>query len=113
MGKELSDAGFNELYGLDSSPAMLAKAVLKNVYHKVYKTVLGKDEMPAELYWDEKLPKNSGMDLVVCSDGMIEGHLPETICDDVVKILRPGGHFAFTIRDSDSQKYLQTLEKHV
>ena len=88
---------------------MLAKAEHKGVYHKVFKNTLGPESMPEELLWDEKMPKNSGVDLVVCSDSMIEGHLPNTVCNDVIKVLRPGGHFAFTIRERNSEKYLSKV----
>jgi predicted TPR repeat methyltransferase len=67
--------------------------------------------MPTELLWDEKTPKNSGVDLVVCSDSMLDGNLPENVADDVMKVLRPGGHFAFTIRECEREKYLKGIEK--
>ena len=67
--------------------------------------------MPKELVWDEKTPKNSGVDLVVCSDSMLDGNLPESITDDVMKVLRPGGHFAFTIREKRSENHLTALKK--
>lgn len=99
------------MYGLDGSPDMLAQAEKKGVYNRVFKTLLGPEKMPTELLWDEKTPKNSGVDLVVCSDSMLDGNLPENIADDVMKVLRPGGHFAFTIRECEREKYLKGIQK--
>ena len=43
--------------------------------------------------------EGSGYDAVFSSACMIKGHFPNTVFEEMLKCLRPGGHMVFSIRD--------------
>ena len=54
--------------------------------------------MPGELLYNAD-DSDSGFDAVFSSACMLPGHFPNTCFAEMLKVLRPGGHLLFTIRD--------------
>lgn len=98
MGIELKKRGFSNIYGLDGSQDMLNIAKEKGIYKESWKVLVGLDELPKEALYDCNVA-GSGFEVVACSACMIKGHFPNTCYEEFLKVLRPGGFMAFTIRD--------------
>lgn len=98
MGNELKKAGFTNIYGIDGAPQMLSRANEKGIYQNTWEVLVGCTELPTEAKYDEEV-EGSGYDAVFSSACMIKGNFPNTCFDEMLKILRPGGHFIFTIRN--------------
>ena len=98
MGQELNKAGYNVIYGLDGSGDMVAVAETKDVYKKLWEVLVGITPLPAEILYDPNQP-GSGFDAIFSSACMIKGHFPNVVYEEMLKVLRPGGHIIFSIRD--------------
>jgi predicted TPR repeat methyltransferase len=89
-GPYLAALGYRDIDGLDMSPEMLALARGRGVYRNLIEAALG-----------GRLPIEGATYAAVFSAGVFtEGHAPASSLDDLVRIVRPGGHMIFTVRDS-------------
>ena len=98
MGEELKKAGYKSIYGLDGSPDMLAIADTKGVYNWTWEVLVGVNPLPIGIIYNTEV-KDSGFDAVFSAACMIKGHFPNTCFEEMLKVLRPGGYFIFSIRD--------------
>ena len=97
-GVQLTAAGYKDIYGLDGSKDMLQVALSKNLYVEGHVVLVGIDELPDSLLYKPEV-EGSGFDIVTCSACMIRGHFTNACFEEFIKVLRPGGHMIFTIRD--------------
>ena len=98
MGVELKKVGYTNIYGIDGSPQMLEIADTKGCYKWTWEVLVGTHKLPLGAVFTEVLP-DSGFDAVFSSACMIKGHLPNSCFEEMLKVLRPGGHMIFSIRD--------------
>mmetsp|Transcript_34344 Transcript_34344/g.33552 ORF Transcript_34344/g.33552 Transcript_34344/m.33552 type:complete len:108 (+) Transcript_34344:166-489(+) len=62
------------------------------LYSKLLKFWVGVDPIPQEL--------TENVDLAVCTGAMLPSHLPPTVFEIMLRILKPGGFLVFSVRDS-------------
>jgi predicted TPR repeat methyltransferase len=87
VGEVLSILGYTELTGIDLSDGMLALARAKGVYGELKNQVLG-----------ERLDFPDDRFAAVVSAGVLTtGHAPPSCFDELIRIVRPGGHLIFTL----------------
>lgn len=89
VGKCLQQARFDRITGLDFSSAMLEKATLTRAYHRL---ILADLKKPLEL-------ESHSFDLALAVGIFTEGHLGAECLPEMLRVLRPGGYFAFSLRD--------------
>jgi len=89
VGRCLRRAGFETITGLDFSSAMLQQASLTGAYQRL---ILADLKEPLEL-------ESHSFDLALAVGIFTEGHLDATSLPEMVRVVRPGGHFAFSLRD--------------
>ncbi len=88
-GPVLRALGYDDLEGLDLSPDMLRLAHARDAYVRLTEAELG-----------APLPFESGRFAAFLSTGVFTaGHAPPDALDELVRIVRPGGHCIFTVRD--------------
>lgn len=87
LGHWLAAHGFDEIVGIDISPAMLAVAEQKKVYTALRVGVLGE---PLDLPDDH-------FDTVVSVGVFTLGHVPCSAFGELIRVTRPGGHIIFTM----------------
>lgn len=87
LGQLLSILGYTNLLGVDMSEGMLTKARIRNIYTDLQQGVLG-----------EALDfKTAVMDCIVSTGTFTTGHAPASAFDELVRIVKPGGHLIFTV----------------
>ena len=87
LGQLLSILGYTNLLGVDMSEGMLTKARIRNIYTDLRQGILG-----------EKLDfKTAVMDCFVSTGTFTTGHAPASAFDELVRIVKPGGHLIFTV----------------
>jgi predicted TPR repeat methyltransferase len=87
VGEVLAILGYTELTGIDLSDGMLAVARAKGVYGELKNQVLG-----------ERLDFPDDRFAAVVSAGVLTaGHAPPSCFDELIRIVRPGGHLIFTL----------------
>lgn len=80
--------GYRDLFGLDMAQEMMIQALAKKVYRGLYRIELGKP-----------LPFHSNQfDAVISVGTMAMGHAPAICLEELVRVTRPGGHIAYTLR---------------
>lgn len=88
-GPVLLALGYPEIEGLDLSTDMLAIATTRGAYARLTQAELGK-----------MLPYPDGRFAAFLSTGVFTaGHAPPSSLDELIRIVRPGGHAIFTVRD--------------
>lgn len=88
-GPVLAALGYRDIEGLDLSPAMLALAASRGAYRQLIQAELGRT-----------LPCETGRFAAFLSTGVFTaGHAPPASLDELVRVVRPGGHAIFTVRD--------------
>lgn len=87
LGEILSALGYANLSGLDASEGMLKVAGLKKHYRDLSHQFLGQ-----ALHYDD-----NQFALVASSGVFTQGHAPLDGLDELVRIVRPGGHLVFSI----------------
>ena len=105
VGEQLVAAGYRHLHGIDLSPGMLRVARGKALYRDLRRMTLGE---PLDFADDR-------FDAVVSVGVFTTGHAPAHAFDELVRIVKPGGHIAFSLRaDTPEQRgvaeYLGGLE---
>ena len=89
VGEILAAKGFDNLVAMDLSQGMLDEAAKKGVYKEFHKMALGQNLE----YGDDHF------DAVIVVGVFTAGHAPASSLDELVRITKPGGHIAFTIRN--------------
>jgi predicted TPR repeat methyltransferase len=88
-GPLLRAMGYNPLCGLDFSPDMLRVAAAREVYEELTQAELGK-----------ALPFKSGrFAAIICAGVFTLGHAPASSFHELTRVLMPGGHIVFSLRD--------------
>ena len=87
MGEILPTLGYPNLHGFDASKGMLAHAKNKNIYQDLKHGLLG-----------ERLEYDDNQFAAAIASGVFtEGHAPLDGLDELIRIVEPGGHIAFSI----------------
>ena len=88
VGIELSKLGYTRIDGIDMSQGMLDVAWAKGVYGELRQMVLGERlEYPDDHF-----------DAVVSVGVLTLGHAPASSLDELVRVVKPGGHVVFSLR---------------
>ena len=98
LGVELKKVGYSNIAGVDGSSEMIVVANGKDCYNWTGSLLVGCEAIPDELLYKEEV-KDSGFDAVFSSATMLPGHFPNTCYGEMLKVMRPGGHLLFSIRD--------------
>mmetsp|Transcript_11359 Transcript_11359/g.11371 ORF Transcript_11359/g.11371 Transcript_11359/m.11371 type:complete len:178 (-) Transcript_11359:64-597(-) len=105
-GIAINKVGFKNVIGLDASQEMLNR-VPEGTYGKLLKNLVGVDPMPEEI----KL----NVDVCVCVSGMVFNHIPISIFETMLLVLKKGGYYVFNVRDpiweGTELPYKATMEK--
>ena len=88
VGVELNRLGFSNLEAMDISQGMLAVAGTKNVYGALHQKVMGE---PLGFETDS-------YDATIGVGVLTLGHAPASSLDELVRVTKPGGVIAFTLR---------------
>ncbi len=88
-GEALAALGFRDVVGLDLSPEMLERARAKGVYRETRVADLG---LPVDAY------PESTFDAAVLVGVFSYGQAPAETLDEIVRLVRPGGVVALTMR---------------
>ena len=86
-GQNLADLGFTHIDALDFSAEMLAVAARRGIY---------RDLLEADLTQPLALP-DAHWAAAVCSGTFTHGHVGPSCLSEILRILKPGGLFAFTV----------------
>jgi len=105
-GQELSALGFSNIDAIDYSSEMLTVAAQRNVYKGLIEGDLTKPlDIPDQTY-----------DAAVCTGTFTHGHVGPSCLEELFRIIRRGGLFAFSINtgvwiDAGFERELNRLEK--
>lgn len=89
VGVWLAEHGYTELTGLDYSAEMLDRAREKGVYGELLQADLN---APLDL-------RDAAVDAVICVGTLTLGHVGPGALRELARIVAPGGHVCFTVRD--------------
>ncbi len=88
VGEALAAMGYSRIVAADLSEEMLEEARKKKVYCEYHRFILG-----------ERLAfKTDAFDAVISVGVFTLGHAPASAFDELVRIVKPGGHIVFTLR---------------
>jgi predicted TPR repeat methyltransferase len=87
LGQLLSILNYTNLHGVDMSEGMLAKAHARKVYADLRVGILG-EHLDFKTAW---------MHCIVSTGTFTTGHAPASAFDELVRIVKPGGHLIFTV----------------
>ncbi len=88
VGVELHGLGYRDIHAMDMSRGMLDEARAKQVYSAFHRRVMGEPLGFAD----------GAYDAVIGVGVLTLGHAPAHSLDELVRIVRPGGHIVFTLR---------------
>ena len=88
VGVELDRLGYGNIEAMDMSQGMLEEARAKNVYRDFHRMVMGE-----QLGFDANT-----YDAVIGVGVLTLGHAPAHSLDELVRVTKPGGCIAFTLR---------------
>ena len=89
-GVALQQAGFTNIHGCDFSPEMLKKAKEKNCYANLFE---------ADLNEGQTTINDATFDAITCVGVFSFGHVSPDACDDLLRILKPGGHLIIALNE--------------
>lgn len=105
-GVQLAKQGFRDLCALDLSQAMLDKARDKDIFRELHQADLGK---PLDMYGTDEF------DGVILVGVFSYGQAPAHALEEIVRVTRPGGYVAFTMRtdfhDDDAMGVRSKIEE--
>ena len=89
-GEAMKAMGFVRIDGCDFSPEMLQKSLEKGCYDTLFEANLndGQPELADETY-----------DVVTCVGVFSFGHVYPDACDDMLRLLKTGGHFVIAVNE--------------
>ena len=101
-GEILSSLGYGQIVAMDLSQGMLDEAEKKGVYQEFHRMVMGETlGFPSDSFGG-----------VITVGVFTLGHAPASSIDELVRVTRPGGHVAFSLRpdvyENDGFKEKQT-----
>lgn len=105
VGKLLAEQGYKDIVAMDMSPGMLEEARKKNAYRAFYRMVMGEVlDFPS-----------ASFDAAISIGVLTVGHAPASSLDELVRIIKPGGHIVFSLRpdvyrDNGFKEKQDTLE---
>ena len=88
VGQILFGLGYRDMVAMDLSQGMLDEARSKDVYRELHQMVMGE---PLDFGTD-------AFDAVISVGVLTVGHAPASSLDELVRITRPGGYIAFSLR---------------
>ena len=88
VGVELNRLGYADIEAMDLSLGMLEVARAKNVYGALHQMVMGE---PLGF-------ETNSYDATICVGVLTLGHAPANSLDELVRVTKPGGYIAFTLR---------------
>jgi len=105
VGELLNKAGYVSIDALDYSQEMLDQAEEKDVYNSL---------LCADMNQTLDIPDNT-YDAVTCVGAFTYGHVTSEAFHEIIRIIKPGGLFCFTVRDEvfheqDYRKHMLELE---
>ncbi|MEP0942364.1 MAG: class I SAM-dependent methyltransferase [Rhizobiaceae bacterium] len=89
-GEALKAAGFSSIDGCDFSPEMLEKSLEKGCYAKLFE---------ADLNATIPDTPNAAYDVVTCVGVFSFGHVYPDACDELLRVLKPGGHMLIALNE--------------
>lgn len=95
VGELLNKAGYTTVDALDYSQEMLDQAKEKNVYGAM---------ICADMNATLDIPDNT-YDAVTCVGAFTYGHVNAGAFNEIIRIIKPGGVFCFTVRDEVFQEH--------
>ncbi|MBK1698132.1 class I SAM-dependent DNA methyltransferase [Rhodovibrio salinarum] len=106
VGEWLKILGYKEVFGCDVSQGMLDRAEQRGVYDDLQKAALGGEPLP---YPDARFAA------CVCAGVFTIGHADPHGLDDLLRVVRKGGHIITTVKDklwdSGFKDHLEQLVK--
>ena len=101
VGEYLRRHGYKNIEGLDYSRAMLEKAGQKQIYRKLTQ---------GDLTGSLDIASNT-FDAVISVGTFTCGHVGPEAFDELLRIVKPGGHICFTVRDQawEEDSYLDKI----
>jgi len=101
VGEHLRRHGYKNIEGLDYSRAMLEKAGQKQIYRKLTQ---------GDLTGSLDIASNT-FDAVISVGTFTCGHVGPEAFDELLRIVKPGGHICFTVRDQawEEDSYLDKI----
>ncbi len=88
VGALMAERGYQNLIAMDLSSGMLDEARKKSVYREYHQMVMGET-----LGFD-----TDAFDAVLSVGVLTVGHAPASSLDELVRVIRPGGHIIYTLR---------------
>jgi SAM-dependent methyltransferase len=89
IGSYLKPMGYHDLTAIDLSGEMLKRAEARACYQATHRMVLGE-----RLDFDD-----DSFDHGYAVGVFTEGHAPASAFEELIRVIRPGGYFVFSIRD--------------
>ena len=109
IGEKLASEGFQEIHGVDASESFVESLKQRGNYKTARALYLGYGKFPEE-------GKDAGIyDFVTASGVFLASHMPKEAIPEIVKCLKPGGHFVTAMRSTyyvkdEPQGYFDTLD---
>ena len=101
VGEFLASQGYDQITAVDFCAAMLARARQRGVYRQLL-----------QLDLQQRLPLSDGSYDAVTAVGIFtEGHLGPDCMAELCRLVKPGGHLAFSLRDDLQPLYAQVQEE--
>jgi len=99
VGEALAILGYEDIVGIDISPAMLKLAERLKTYGRLYEHDLGQPIPEAD----------NSFSAVTCFGSLGPGHAPSDCLDEFIRVTRPGGHVILNVRpDTYEEQGLRT-----
>ncbi|MGE4504906.1 MAG: class I SAM-dependent methyltransferase [Desulfovibrionaceae bacterium] len=95
VGLALSRLGYANIHAMDYSEHMLGQAKSKRVYGDIFQADMS---LPLEI-------EDDSYDAAICVGTFTYAHVGPEAFKELVRVTRPGGYVAFTIRDGAYQEY--------
>jgi predicted TPR repeat methyltransferase len=88
VGEALSEMGYHQMSAMDMSRGMLEEARKKDIYRDLCQMVMGEPlDYPTDSF-----------DAVISVGVFTVGHAPASSFNELIRITKPGGHIAFSLR---------------
>lgn len=87
----MTERGFKNIVGLDGSAGMIEKAKEKACYAELHELFLGSPTTYPEKFHDR-------FDVVTASGILAEGHLDNSVFEEMLLTLKKGGYAVFSTR---------------